>query len=307
MLKPLLALAAAITVASLLGSAAVSAATERSFDKSLTVSGPVALSLHTGSGDVHVQAGSDNQVHIVARVRGSNTPFSSDVEQRIQQIISNPPIRQMGSVIEVGPDRNDPLYRNISISYDVTTPKQTALNASSGSGSVRVADLAQQLTAQSGSGDVEATNIGSRINLQTGSGSVRAQGISGEATLQTGSGDIELHEMAAGPVRAQTGSGSIRLNGVNGSLNAQTGSGDITAAGQIASDWRFHTGSGSVHANVGSNARFTLDADTGSGSVHLEQPITMQGKINPHHINGTVNGGGPEMRVQTGSGDITIQ
>jgi len=54
------------------------------------------------------------------------------------------------------------------------------------------------------------------------------------------------------------------------------------------------------------NARFTLDADTGSGTVQIAQPIVMQGSLNRHHVSGTVNGGGPTLRANTGSGSIII-
>jgi hypothetical protein len=33
----------------------------------------------------------------------------------------------------------------------------------------------------------------------------------------------------------------------------------------------------------------------------------MQGSLNRHHISGTVNGGGPTIHANTGSGDISIR
>ena len=112
---------------------------------------------------------------------------------------------------------------------------------------------------------------------------------------------------APGDVRAQTGSGSIRLNGLNGGLKAGTGSGDIEVNGTPTSDWKLDTGSGSVRLTVGSSARFNLDANTGSGTVRTQQPISMQGDINKHHVIGSVNGGGPTLRISTGSGDVEIK
>ena len=122
----------------------------------------------------------------------------------------------------------------------------------------------------------------------------------------TGSGDIELQQTGPGDVKAETGSGSIRLNGLSGALKASTGSGDIEAAGQPTTDWKLSTGSGSVRLVIG-NAHFNLDADTGSGSINVSQPITMQGSLNRHHVSGVVNGGGPTIRIGTGSGDIQIK
>ncbi|MGH9596551.1 MAG: DUF4097 family beta strand repeat-containing protein, partial [Edaphobacter sp.] len=109
-----------------------------------------------------------------------------------------------------------------------------------------------------------------------------------------------------GDVKAETVSGSIRLKGVAGALKAGTGSGDSDVQGHPTSDWKLTTGSGSVRLAVG-NAHFNLDADTGSGGINVSQPITMQGSLNRHHVSGPVNGGGPTIRVSTGSGDIQIK
>jgi DUF4097 and DUF4098 domain-containing protein YvlB len=106
-------------------------------------------------------------------------------------------------------------------------------------------------------------------------------------------------------VKAQTGSGSIQLKNVQGELYAQTGSGDMEIQGQPTAAWKLETGSGSVTLNTGSS-RFSLDAETGSGSVHSDPPLTTHGSLERHHITGDINGGGPTVRVQTGSGDIRI-
>jgi DUF4097 and DUF4098 domain-containing protein YvlB len=66
------------------------------------------------------------------------------------------------------------------------------------------------------------------------------------------------------------------------------------------------TGSGSVTLTTG-GAHFSLDASTGSGGVHSDPPITTHGSLEKHHVMGDINGGGPTVRVETGSGDIRIK
>jgi hypothetical protein len=270
--------------------AATAFAADSNFDRTLNVTGTPNVSVSTGSGYIHLNPGSGTQVHIVAHVRSSHGWMSggSDVDSRIQQIVSNPPIVQSGNEITIGERHNNDLYRNINIDYDITLPKASGINAATGSGDVQIQD------------------VGASIKAQSGSGSVRVNGVQGPATLGTGSGDIELQQTGPGDVRAETGSGSIRLQGLAGALKASTGSGDIEAQGQPTADWKLTTGSGSVRLVVG-NAHFNLDADTGSGSINVSQPITMQGSLNRHHVNGVVNGGGPAIRVGTGSGDIQIK
>lgn len=281
-LVPALALAAAVST----GFAA-----DHNFEKSLSTSNAPTVSVATGSGYIHLRAGADNQVHISGHVHSGNGGWFSggDVESRIQQIVSNPPIQQNGDEITIGERHAGDLYRNIGIDYEVTVPRGSKLNASTGSG------------------DIEAQDVGSSIKADSGSGSVRVRGAHGTANLQTGSGDVEFNQTGEGEVMAQTGSGSIRLRDIHGGLRAQTGSGDIEASGQITSDSKLDTGSGSVRLELGPQAHLNLNASTGSGSIHTQQNISMQGDLNRHHVIGSINGGGPTVRINTGSGDIEIR
>lgn len=260
------------------------------FDKTIHTNGSASLSVNTGSGYIHVSPGSDSSIHIIGHVHASKwNGWGSDgggsPEERLKQVIDNPPIEQTGNIVAIGKHTN---YKNISIDYEITTPKGTSLEANSGSGDIRVSDL-------DGSG-----------HLNTGSGSIEATGLSGRVVLETGSGDIRADLTSPTGVKAQTGSGSIRLKGVQGELYAQTGSGDVEIDGQPTASWKLETGSGSVTLGTGSS-HFTLDAQTGSGSVHSDPPISTHGSFERHHITGDINGGGPIVRVQTGSGDIRIR
>jgi DUF4097 and DUF4098 domain-containing protein YvlB len=277
-----------LAIAILVASPAAMFAADGTFDKTLHVSGEVTLSLNTGSGYIHVSPGSDNDVHIIGHVHANRWnglgEFGSP-EERVKQVVDNPPIEQSGNVITVGRHTS---YHNVSIDYEVTTPRGTSLEANSGSGDLRLQDLGGSLKANTGSGSIDATGLSGRVALETGSGDIRA----------------DIH--ASPDVKAETGSGSIRLRGVNNALYAETGSGDIEVEGQPGSNWKLETGSGSVTLNTGGRAKFSLDATTGSGSVHSDPPISTHGSLERHHITGDVNGGGPTVRIETGSGDVKI-
>ena len=76
-------------------------------------------------------------------------------------------------------------------------------------------------------------------------------------------------------------------------------------SGTPATEWRLETGSGNTEFSAGS-AAFTLDASTGSGSIHTDQEMLTQGTQDRHHVIGKINGGGPTVRIETGSGDIRV-
>jgi len=58
-----------LTIAALALAAVPALATEATFERTLTVSGHVELTVATGSGNIHVTRGSGSQVHIFGRVK----------------------------------------------------------------------------------------------------------------------------------------------------------------------------------------------------------------------------------------------
>lgn len=268
--------------AAILALAAVPAlANEANFERNLTVNGHVELTVSTGSGHIHITHGSGDRVHIVGHVKsnwGAN-------EAKVQEIANNPPVEQTGNIIRIGQHHEN--YHNISIDYDIEAPANSFLEANSGSG------------------DINDDGVGQNAKLGTGSGGIHATGLQGGFNVNTGSGNIYAEQTGQGDVKAQTGSGTVELKNVNGSLRAGTGSGNIKVAGTPTSDWKLGTGSGSVEFWSG-NSAFTLDASTGSGSVHSDPEMTVQGSFDKHHIVGKVHGGGPTVRIETGSGDVRV-
>ena len=256
-------------------------ASEANFERNLTVNGRVELAVATGSGHIHCTHGSSTQVHISGHVKSS---WGAN-EDRVREIAANPPIEQTGNIIRIG--KNHENYRNISIDYDIEAPTDAFLEASSGSG------------------DITDEGVGANAKINTGSGSIRASGLHGGFRVETGSGNIYAEQNGEGDVRAQTGSGNIELKEIHGALHAGTGSGDIKISGSPAGDWKLDTGSGSVEFWPGS-AGFLLDASTGSGSVHSDHEMTVQGSFDRHHVTGKIGGGGPTVRIETGSGDVRI-
>jgi Putative adhesin len=283
-------------------------AAEKSFDRTLTVNGPVTLHVSTGSGYIHVSPGSDNQVHIVGHVKANNSWWGGgSSEEAVAKVAATPPIDQAGNIIRVGDEHGSDFFRHVSIDYDITTPSNTMLAAESGSGDLQLSDLHGTVKAHTGSGEIRADKLGSGSRLETGSGTINATNLMGSTTLQTGSGEIRAQLSSAGDVVAGTGSGSITLTNAQGGVKAETGSGSIEISGQPTSPWKLETGSGAVSLTLGGSARFTLDAQTGSGTVKSDLPLTMRGSLDKHHVNGTVNGGGPTIKAETGSGDIRIE
>ncbi len=264
-------------------------AADGTFERTLKVDGPVLLGVDTGSGNIHVTAGPADSVHIVGHVHASNGFFgggSGSTEERVKRVVANPPLNVAGNIISLGHNFNE---NNISIDYDITAPRGTDLRADSGSGDVRVNDL------------------GGPVELKTGSGNVEAAGLSNRVSLETGSGEIKASMLSARDVKAQTGSGNITLVNVQSGLWAHTGSGDLQVSGKPLAAWKLETGSGNVTADTG-GAAMSLNATTGSGDIaYGGTGLKQGGNKDNHQLAGDVNGGGPAVRINTGSGDVRVK
>jgi DUF4097 and DUF4098 domain-containing protein YvlB len=256
-------------------------ASEATFERNLTVNGRVELTVATGSGNIHLIRGSGNRVHVFGRVKSG----WGGSDARVREIAANPPVDQTGNIIRIGA-RHENMH-NISIDYEIEAPENAFLEANSGSG------------------NINDDGIGENAKLSTGSGDIRASGLHGGFSVNTGSGNIYAEQTGQGDVKAQTGSGNIELKNLHGGLNAGTGSGNIKVGGTPSAPCHLHTGSGNVEFWSG-NAALTLDASTGSGNIHSDRELMTQGVANRHHLTGKLNGGGPTVRIETGSGDIRL-
>ena len=302
-----------------------SASEDGHFDRTLTVSGPVDLEVHTGSGNITVRAGNSGKVEVHGKIHTNGWHIGQDINARIHELETNPPIEQNGNTICVGHIEDHEKLRNISISYELFVPAETKLHSSSGSGdesidgisgpadsssgsgNLRLTNIGGEARARTGSGDIELNSIRGNTRASAGSGTIHATGIAGGFNGSSGSGDIRAEQTAAGDVEVSAGSGSVEIKGVKGAVHATTGSGNISAQGEPAGEWKIHTGSGDVTVELPQQAAFEFLARTSSGSIESNHEMAVQGTITPHELHGKVRGGGVLVDLSTSSGSIKIR
>ena len=294
-----------------------------SFDKTLSVSGPIQLDLHNGSGHVEIRAGQASQV----RIHGEYSIWAmawSDGRSTGQEVQAHPPIEQQGSVIRVG-YQSDRLSR-VQITYTIDVPAETEVRAQVGSGSLDVSGVKGPAVLHTGSGRITVMDINGDLEAETGSGALNVTGVTGRLTATTGSGRIELNGIG-GEIRTSTGSGSLHISRSAGRINGRTGSGSIEADGAAddlrlstgsgsvriqgnpspGSFWQIHTNSGSVTLDVPSNASFRLHALAHSGRIESDLPVIMEEQMGRRELRGRIGSGSASVELDAGSGSIHIR
>jgi Putative adhesin len=326
LLRPIAALGGLLAVLAGPGLANAQQATG-SFERTLTVAGPVDLEVVSGSGRIEVRVGQAGRVEIAGRVTAGDWGFfgsRSSAQESVRRIEARPPIEQTGSRVSIGRIDDEELKRNVSISYTLVVPPDTtlvsktgsgshliegvrgAITAGSGSGAIRVRDAGSDVRASTGSGSILAETVAGSFSANSGSGSIEGINVKGGITVKTGSGSIAVSQSGGGPVEASSASGSIQLTGLRGSLRASTSSGPLRVQGEQTADWRLSTSSGSVTIELAGKPAFALDAHSNSGRIDSQYPVTV-GRIDRRELRGSVNGGGPLLQVRTSSGGIRIR
>ncbi|NWG13315.1 MAG: DUF4097 family beta strand repeat protein [Acidobacteria bacterium] len=296
---------------------------EGSFERALSVSGPVELEVDTGSGSITIRPGGTSTVRVIGEIRVRDVS-RQQAEEKVRHIAANPPIEQTGNRIRIGQISREEYRRNVSISYTIETPPETRVRADtgsgnqeiegvrgpveadSGSGNIRVVETGEEVNADTGSGNIEVISAGRGLKAGTGSGNIRATRVSGSVKVGAGSGNIFVEQVGEGDAALETGSGSIEANGVRGALSAETGSGNINVSGTPLREWSVETGSGRVILRLQSDAGCALDLKANSGSVSIRPSLTETEIVSRKEVRGKIRGGGPLVRVRSGSGNITI-
>jgi DUF4097 and DUF4098 domain-containing protein YvlB len=179
-------------------------------------------------------------------------------------------------------------------------------------GSVTVQDVvAERLTASSESGEIRAEEIvlDGPLDLESSFGSVTAAGVDASSyRLKSSSGSLTL-DGCGGSLDLQTEFGDIEVqNAADAALILKTSSGKVFFSGSLRAEGEHRAESefGDVHLIIPADTAFDLDAQTDFGSVETDFAVTMV-EFEKKHIVGSVNGGGPSLRMTTGSGDVTLE
>jgi hypothetical protein len=220
-----------------------------------------------------------------------------------------------GGAIDVGNVGSDLTVRTGGGTIHIGSAKGKVI-AESGGGNLVLVSGSAGASLQTGGGSIHVDKCTGEVKAETGGGSIDLGEISGGATMETGGGTLKISS-ASGPVKGETGSGNIELWGVP-SAHVETGSGAITAkfirGGNGTSSSELETGVGDITvylvSNVNLTIRASIEAANGQQIVSDFPEIKIAseggGQWGPKLVSaeGSLNGGGPVLKVRTTMGNI---
>jgi hypothetical protein len=125
---------------------------------------------------------------------------------------------------------------------------------------------------------------------------------------RTVNGEIRAAALKSDVV-ASTVNGSVRIS-TTGKAEATTVNGDIDASMGNA-DWEddvsFSTVNGGITLDLPSEVNAVLRASTVNGDISTDFPVTVQGRVGPRKVSGTLGRGGHELELETVNGSIALR
>jgi DUF4097 and DUF4098 domain-containing protein YvlB len=176
--------------------------------------------------------------------------------------------------------------------------------------------------------DADARRLASAVRIETSGGSIHPEGpdttsreeswnVSFEInvprnamlTLNTNNGGISIDDFR-GTAKFHAKNGGLNLNNVGGDLKGETTNGGVTV-NVNGSHWDgsgldVETTNGGIRLNLPQNFSAELEAGTTHGSLSIDFPVTVQGRIG-RHLETTLGSGGPKLRAITTNGGVTIR
>lgn len=177
------------------------------------------------------------------------------------------------------------------------------------SASFRATGTQGRLFIDAGSGAVRVENATGDLEIDTGSGSTTLEGLRMTSVIvDAGSGAVDARDVQAERFSVDVGSGSVRAEALaTDDLMIDTGSGGVRLdLSKVPRRSGIDTGSGSVTLGLPEGAAADLDIDTGSGGISSDFPVTAD-SFQRRELRGRIGGGGPLIKVSTGSGGVRLQ
>lgn len=263
---------------------------ERTVQRQAPLTSGSTVVAQTSLGSVTIIGADVTDCNVVAQIR-VQAPTEEEAQKIAEQVkIKLEPVGKTLTVKAEKPTKKR--KRSISISYDITVPKQTNVECGSSFGAIKLSGIDGNVKGKTSSGSIAAEDIqgsvqlntsfgsvtckgisGDNVTVKSSSGSITAESIEGSSQLETSFGSITCKDVSGGDVKLKTSSGKIKLSNASfGDCDAHTSYGSITVDELKGTSLKLHSGSGSI--NVTESSANITDVSTSFGRINCRQLTT---------------------------------
>jgi hypothetical protein len=273
---------------------------EDSMKSALMSAAWIGLAVYAGTGPLHAQLRDNSEKQMTCENGGSNGGQARHCEIREQTVPGVGRLAidagQNGGATVKGWLRSEVLVR---ARVEAAGDTQAAANA-----------MASRVSIDSAGGQVRATGPepfnnawwsvsyeifvpqNSDLNLKANNGGMTISDVRGQIHFDVNNGGVHLRRVA-GDVSGATVNGGIQV--------------ELAGASWDGNQLEVSTHNGGVTVAMPSNYSAHVRAETSSGGIQSDFPVTLQGDMKPRRLDFTVGGGGPLIHVSTTNGGIKLK
>lgn len=240
---------------------ALSAKITRTVEKTFAVQPGGNLKAATQGGDIKILTSDSPEVHILVKqvIRASSEKEADEILSKLTLTLEHAgnDVTAESKYEKRGPGTWFGNWPPVTVSFEVTVPKNFNLNLNTSGGNITVASLSGNVHARTSGGDLEFARIDGDIDAGTSGGNISLKEGTARALLRTSGGDIAI-DRAGGPTDVSTSGGNIKINSVAQLISATTSGGNVkaTLTEAIKQDTLLSTSGGDVRIRVVKGAGF---------------------------------------------------
>ena len=261
-----------------------------------------------------------NQDHVSDRMRVSadleiTVPIGSSIEAHGR--VGDFDIQNITGTVDINSDNAGVRLENIGGNVHVDLRKSDIIRATDVKGNVDLKGRGQDVELQNIAGQVtvggtyvgqiQLRNLAQPLRYEDPQITLNVEKLPGQ--IHMGLGEFTAADVV-GPIRLSARSRDINLSDFTQSLDLTLERGDITLrpGKTVLPKLEVHTRSGDIDLALQSGAKFDLKASTDRGEVHNDfgPPLTVDDSHHGATIAGS-SGSGPQMRLETGRGAVTVR
>jgi DUF4097 and DUF4098 domain-containing protein YvlB len=197
-------------------------------------------------------------------------------------------------------------FGGVRVRVRVRVPERYSLEIDTAGGDIEVEGLEGDVEVDTSGGDISIDGIRGDVEADTSGGTVNIYDIEGDVTGQTSGGNVRVADVT-GRVEVETSGGSLRIHDVGGPVQGKTSGGSISARFLETPEGELETSGGSIQVEFPRDAALDLEAETSGGRVRVDADLVVRGSVGSGEVRGRINGGGPELRLSTSGGNITVR
>ena len=256
------------------------AAQSRVFEQTVSLESGGRLSVESGKGSLQITSWDREEVEIHARIEAPRN-VSADYARRAVEA-TQIEVRGGGSSVSIEPDYSDVPYRGDRwndnsrsvpfIHFEIRAPRRP------------------------------------RLIVESDRGPTTISGFEGDMDIETDRGEAILRDLS-GRVQLVIDRGEhSRIEGLTGSIDLESDRADITMRNvTINDDSRIELDRGDLEIDLPADQGLTIIADMSRrAEFESDFPVTMQ-SMDGRDFRGTINGGGPELLIESDRGRVRLR